>query len=489
MRRKTVKTIAFIIIIALVVTSFSFIFFLPGISFGAEIVAQTTAQDQKYLNEKVKELENFIKLIHENYKDEVDYKTLMNGAFEGAMYSLDDPYSVFFVDSAEGQAFIESSTGEYEGIGVGIGAVGDGRCEVTSVAKGGPADKAGIKIGDLIVKVDGQNVTGKAVSEISSMLKGKSGTVVKVTVKRGDNEQEFSLTRGVINTTSVLYEMLEDNIGYIEIMGFTKSGFTEFKNAKSELIKSGAKSLIIDVRDNPGGLIGAALDIADELIESGYLVHLMQKGKIIESTRAVDKKITKMPTVLLVNENSASASEILAGALKDNKAAVLVGTTTFGKGAAQYYDETKDGYPFKLSVYYFLTPNKDVIDAVGIKPDYVVRNGAGEFREEAAKAYMLFAPFAEKVKPVSGNTGLTVFAAQQRLAMLGYKVSLTAVMDEATVSAVKQFQKENGLYAGGNLDFTTQGKIDEATLLYISGESDDDLQLAKAIELLKKGGR
>lgn len=487
MRRKTVKMIAFIIIIAMVVTSFSFIFFLPTRSYGAEnLYAATTAQEQKYLNEKARELENYIKLIHDNYKDDVDYETLVDGAFEGAMYSLGDPHSIYFADAVAGQNFVETSSGEYEGVGIGIGTNGDGLCEVTSLMFRGPAEKAGMKKGDIIVNIDGKDVTEKPVQDISAMLKGKAGTTVKVSVKRGNTEQVFILTREKIKTTSVYHEMLEGNIGYILLTGFTTGGAEEFKNAKAELLKSGAKSLIIDVRDNPGGLVNTAIDIADELIESGDIVHFKQRGKIFETITAKNKTIVKVPIVLLIDEYSASASEILAGALKDNKVATLVGTTTYGKGSAQLFGYTNDGTPYKLSIYYFLTPNKNDIDNIGVAPDYAVVNSIGEFREEAAEMYKLFAPFAENTKPAYGDMGLNVYAAQQRLALLGYKVSATAVMDEATVTALKQFQKMYGLYAGGVLDFTTRDKLEEVTLLYIYNDSDEDLQLKKAIELLKK---
>jgi carboxyl-terminal processing protease len=222
------------------------------------------------------------------------------------------------------------------------------------------------------------------------------------------------------------------------------------------------------------------------MLEGGNIVHFRQKGDLFETIHATNKKITKLPAALLINGGSASASEILAGALKDNKAAVLVGETTYGKGVAQLMGYTNDGSPYKISIYYFLTPDMHDIEGIGIAPDYAVKNSISEFKEEAAEAYSNFAPFAENAKPAAGDVGLNVYAAQQRLSLLGYDVSVTAVMDEKTVSALKQFQREHGLYAGGVLDYTTRDKIEEVTLFYITGESDEDLQLAKAIELLKK---
>ena len=485
MSRKTVKSIAIIIIIAMVITSFSFVLFLPGASGAGYVYGATTAQEQKYLNENLKELENYLKLIHDNYKDEVDYKTLMDGAFEGAMYSLGDPYSNFFSSDGDAQDYIESATGEYTGIGVTMKANIEGLCEVTSVQPKGPAQKAGVREGDLIVRVDGQDVTEKSLYDISGLLKGDAGTTVTVTVKRSDSELTFTMIREKIKHVSIEYEMLEGGIGYISLLGFESNGAAEFKAAKATLVKQGAKSLIVDVRDNPGGLVDTAIAIADGFLAKGDITHYREKGKIVETVRAKEKTVEKIPTVLLINENSASASEMLAGALKDNKAATLVGATTYGKGVAQVVGYTGGGSPFTISVFYFLTPNKDEIQHVGVTPDYVVRNSIGEFRLEALNLYQSFAPFVNTSKPGPGETGLNVFAAQQRLLLLGYTPSRNAIMDEATVAAVKAFQREAGLHAYGVLDLTTMRKIDEITLAYISNDSDEDLQLKKAIELLK----
>ena len=320
----------------------------------------------------------------------------------------------------------------------------------------------------------------------SNMLRGDAGTSVTVTVRRSGGEFTFTLIRENIKHVSISHEMIEGNIGYISLLGFETNGAAEFKAAKADLIKKGAKSLIVDVRDNPGGLVDTAIAIADEFIAKGDIVHYRERGKIVETVRAKEKTIEKVPVVLLINENSASASELLAGALKDNKAATLVGTTTYGKGVAQVVGYTSGGQPFTISIFYFLTPNKDDIQHIGVAPDYFVRNSAGEFRLEAMRLYQSFAPFTENEKPEPGDTGLNVFAAQQRLSLLGYTPSHNAVMDEATVAAVKAFQREAGLYAYGKLDLTTMRKLDESTFAYISNDSSEDLQLKKAIELLKK---
>jgi carboxyl-terminal processing protease len=279
--------------------------------------------------------------------------------------------------------------------------------------------------------------------------------------------------------------MLEGDIGYILIKSFAINGAREFQDARMELIRAGAKSLIIDLRDNAGGVVNTAIEIANQFISTGDILHLKQKGEIFETISARSSIVGNLETVVLVNEYSASSSEILAGALQDNNAATLVGVTTYGKGAAQLMAYTNERQPYRLSIYYFLTPDKNDIHGIGITPDHIVRNSLGERREEAAELYKTFAPFVENTKPKAGDTGLNVFAAQQRLALLGYSPGITATMDDAMVAAIKAFQQEQGLYAYGELDFTTMRKIQEVTLAYVNNDSTEDLQLKKAIELLK----
>jgi len=468
---KTIRAIAIIVVFTLAMTS-------P--SFGA-----TAAQDQPYLDEKIKELESYIKLIHDNYKDDVDFETLINGAFVGATKSLGDPYSVYFSNPAAGLSFVETATGEYEGIGVIINTNIDGLCEVVTVIYGGPAEYEGIKIGDIIIEIDGESVAEKNLLEISNMLKGEAGTTAAIVVKRGSAELFFAITRERVHTTSVYSEMLEGDIGYIRLAGFNARGSVDFRGARNKLRKAGASSLIIDMRGNSGGLMGTAESIADMLLEKGVIVHYTKNDEVFSTKKARNKEVNEMPIIILVNERSASAAEVLAGAMQDNKAAVIVGTQTYGKGAAQVVGRTKDGHNYRLSTFYFLTPDKHVIDGKGITPDYIVENKLGEERVEALELYKEFAPFAENTKPIAGDVGLDVFAAQQRLLLLGYDLSLTAKMDAATVAAIKKLQKQCGLYDGGVLDFTTKSKIEEVTLSYINNDSAEDLQLKKAIELLK----
>ena len=479
------------IIIALLIISF--VFFQPITSYAsvnnnAQSNAASPAQQQRYLNEQLKELENYLKFIQANFKDEVDFETLMNGAFEGVMNALGDPRSVYHGNTPR-QAAEPRAVGEYMGIGVQLETISSGRLAgrttVIELVEGGAAQKAGILEGDLILAVDGKDVTSLLSVEITSLLRGEEGTTVSVTVSRGRQDEEFTfvMTRERVIITISFYEIIEENIGYIKLISFGDDTPGSFKTAKDEMIAAGATSLIIDIRDNPGGQINAVLLIADELVEKGDLLHIKERDTIVESIQATDRPKENVPVILLVNENTASAAEILAAALQDNNAATLVGTTTYGKGSAQIRRATDSGKPFTLTIFDFLRPNKEEIEAIGITPDHMIENKLGPRRENAAKAYETFAPFAEETKPVAGDAGLDVFAAQQRLKLIGYTPTLTAIMDEATVNAIIQFQKDHSLWPGGVLDFTTKNKIEEAALSTINNNSKEDLQLKKAIEL------
>ena len=479
------KIIAIIVVIAMIITSFSFILFLPSM-FGMEgsVVYAATNDDDEYLNQQTEELEQYIKYIKKYYKDDITYEKLINGAFTGVMDSLSDPYSVYYEKSEEGSNFIETVSGEFSGVGVSLESY-YGQCRVVAPISGTPADRGGVKSGDIITKVDSVDITAKTLEEAVTLMRGETGTKVTLTINRGGQTLIFSLIREAIKNISVNYKLLDNKIGYIQIASFDNDSDVEFKLARIALINKGAKAFIIDVRNNPGGLINTATGIANQLMPKGPILHFEQKGKIIETISADGSANWGLPTVLLVNEGSASASEILGGALQDSKVATLVGTTTYGKGVAQQISTFSNGITMKLSMYYFLSPNKTQIDHIGIIPDYKVSNTIGINREDLIKKYNGFAPMIEKVKPKAGEIGLNVYGAQQRLELLGYDLVITGTMDAKTVSAVNKFQKENGLSPYGVLDYTTMSTLEKTVTNYITGNSDKDLQLEKAIELLK----
>ncbi|MEG2200388.1 MAG: S41 family peptidase, partial [Anaerovorax sp.] len=282
------------------------------------------------------------------------------------------------------------------------------------------------------------------------------------------------------------FEMKANQIGYIQIISFDGDTQVEFANARMTLLNKGAKAFVIDLRNNGGGIVNGAVDIANQLLpKKGPIVHFMQQGKITETIQSSGAEYV-LPTVVLVNGNTASASEILVGALKDSHAAKVVGTQTYGKGIIQSVIPVNATSSMKLSTHYYLTPNQTKIDKIGITPDYVVANTANINEEALIKEYSKFAPMKEEKKPKKGDTGLNVFGAQQRLALLGYHVEISGTMDANTTAAVNQFQKDAGLKPYGVLDYTTMATLDKKTAQMILGvKEDQDLQLDKALEVLR----
>ena len=476
-----VKAIALVIALALIITSFSFLFFLPS------AYAGTKENTKEVLKHRLEIMESYFEFLNTYFKDEIDYVDLTKAAMDGATDSLGDKYTDFYITSDEKEAFENSVSNEYSGIGVTMQEM-SGQKTIVEVNSFGPAYGAGVRIGDIIKKIDGKDATNMTLTEVSNSLRGEPGTTVSLTVDRAGQEMTFKITRQKVNAASISYELREDGIGYMKVASFDEDTAKEAKLAKLALINKGAKSLIIDLRDNGGGYIQSAIDMADLFLPTDkYITHFERRDEVLESYKSTNAIKAQVPTVLLVNEYSASATELFAGALQDNDAATLVGTTTFGKGIAQQLLTFASGDSAKVSVFYFLTPDKHDIQGVGITPDYIVKNGSPR-NDALVEKYGSFAPMAEQEKPTIGDVGLNVYGAQQRLAMLGYyEGSINGAMDAATGEAVKKFQKAEGLYPYPTLDYTTMSRLETAAYNHAYGVgTGEDLQLAKAIELLNK---
>ena len=244
---------------------------------------------------------------------------------------------------------------------------------VKSVIKDYPAEKSGLKSGDIILKVDCEEVKYSQSSLAASKIKGKAGTSVVLTIKRGNKQFDVTVKREEIVVASVKSEVKDDNIGYVQITSFDKNTYKEFKQAVSSLQKKNVKSLIIDLRDNPGGLLDVCVDIADYLLGEGTIVYTKDNNGDTQYYKSDEKKVD-LPIVVLINENSASASEILTAAIVDNKAGIAVGTTSYGKGLVQSVREFNDGTGYKLTTAQYYTPNGNYINKQGIKPNIVEKN-------------------------------------------------------------------------------------------------------------------
>ena len=306
-------------------------------------------------------------IIDDDFYQKPSEANLVNGAIKGLFSGLDDPYSQYYT-ADEFERLKEQTSGSFVGIGVVISPNSeDDSITVVSPIEGSPAEKSGILAGDKILKVDGKTVSAKNSDEAVSKIKGKKGTEVDLTIKRGEQLIDVKVKREEIVSKTLKSEVLEDNIGYLKITYFSEHTYKEFKTALDKLKKDNIKGLVLDLRDNPGGLLTVCKDIADDLIGEGTIVYTKDNKGDTEYLKSNEDKLG-LPIAVLTNENSASASEILTGAIVDNKEGVSVGTTTFGKGLVQSVRELKDGTGYKLTTAQYFTPNGDYINGKGIKP-------------------------------------------------------------------------------------------------------------------------
>lgn len=305
--------------------------------------------------------------IEKHYVDDVDDTALMDGAISGMVKSLGDPHSMYLPPKLY-QAFEEQTNGEFDGIGVVMGFKDD-KIIVLKVIEDTPAAKAGITAGDAILSIDGQDVSELQPDEAAEHIRGKKGTVVKLMIRHKDgSEEEYSVTRDAIHTPSVAGRMLPDGMGYIRIGNFAEKTGEEFKKEYEELEAQGMKGLILDLRENPGGLVKSCVDVASEIVPKGTVVTVKNRnGDIKEYDSPLENP--KYPIVVLIDGNSASAAEILAGALHDTRAATLVGEKSYGKGSVQVVLPMFEDDAMKLTIARYYTPSGTCIDGVGIQPD------------------------------------------------------------------------------------------------------------------------
>ncbi len=328
------------------------------------------AVDSSLLTDTVTSKISAIKgLISLYYYEDVDDETLADGLYAGLVDALDDPYSVYYT-ADEYADMMKTTTQQYYGIGIGLTKDSDtGYINVVTVYEGTPSEEAGILEGDIITAVDGESVTDLELDDVVDLILGEDGTDVVLTIVREDETLEISVTRREINIPSVDYEMLEGNIGYIQISRFATDTANEFEAAVADLQEQGMTSMIIDLRYNPGGLLSSVVQIADDILPEGVIVYTEDKYGNREEQVSSGETSLSLPIAVLINEGSASASEILAGAIRDYEYGTLIGTTTYGKGVVQKTYELTDGSAVKLTTETYYTPNGENIHGTGISPD------------------------------------------------------------------------------------------------------------------------
>ncbi len=315
-------------------------------------------------------LEKYKEIINKYYLGEVDENKLQEGAIKGYIEGLDDPYTEY-ISKEDMDSYLDDTMGNFVGIGIYmIKNTQSDRIQVLSTIKGSPAEKAGIQAGDLIISVDGIEYKADDMTTASNNIKGEEGTSVTVEILRGAQNLKFYIKREKVKVNQVEGKVLSDNIGYIKFTSFDETTAEDFKAKYEELAKQNIKSLIIDLRNNGGGIVDQALEIADYMTDKdSVLLYEVDKNNKETVKKAKEDAIINMPIIILTNENTASASEILAGALKDLGKAKTVGTTTYGKGVIQQILKLNDGSGLKITIEEYQTPNRNKINKVGIEPD------------------------------------------------------------------------------------------------------------------------
>lgn len=340
---------------------------------------------QKDVQDKVDLLKKY---IDGYYLYDYDEEDLKNGIYKGLMAGLADPYSTYYT-ADEYASMMESSTGRYYGIGVQVSQnINTGIITISKVFKNSPAMESGLQAGDMVMKVAGTEVTGMDLNLVVTKIKGEEGEAVNIEVFREGTGETLSLDveRRQVEITTIEYEMKEDRIGYIAFSDFEDVSYDQMMAAISTLEGMGMQGLILDLRGNPGGLLTSAVDIADAFLPEGLIVYTEDKYGNREEYSSDEEHQFNKPLVVLIDGNSASASEVLAGAIKDYGAGTLVGTTSYGKGIVQSLIPLKDKTALKITVADYYTPNGNNIHGIGIEPDVVVERGEGDTDAQLDKA-------------------------------------------------------------------------------------------------------
>lgn len=346
-----------------------------GIMAGTYAVSTVKQNEKKvvsaFTEEKLQLIESLIEEYY-LYVDEVDEETLQDAIVTGYVGGLDEPYTAYY-NKEQMEALIQDTVGSFGGVGVTLMQdVSNMDMIVTEVFDDAPGKAAGIQVGDILYKVNGEDVRGEELDFVITKIRGEEGTDVELTMIRDGKEVTMNVTREIIESVTIEYEMLEDKIGLISISGFEKITPDQFEKALADLTKEGMQGLLIDLRNNPGGNLTAVCDMADMILPEGPIVTVKTRDGEEEAYTSDAEHVLDVPLVVLVNGNSASASEILAGAIQDLGVGTLVGTTTFGKGIVQDILTFTDGSGIKITSSEYFTPSGKNIHGVGITPDVEV---------------------------------------------------------------------------------------------------------------------
>ena len=462
------KPFAFIMLIFLtiLVTAGLTIF---ALTFGEQKVVEVKVPVERT---EFKQLYEAYDALKAKYYEDIDENQVIHGAINGLFDALGDPYSDY-MDKDEATSFNESLSSSFQGIGAEI-SERNGYIMIVSPIKNTPAEKAGLMPKDMVLAVDGKSVKGMSSTEAVLLIRGEKDTEVTLTIQRGEAETfDVTIVRDDIPVETVYGDIDEDGIVHVQITSFSENTAKELETLLAEFDKQGMTGIVIDVRQNPGGYLKAAIDISNLFVESGKnIVQIQEKDQNPSIVKADNRAKYKLPITVLIDEGSASASEILAGALKESAGAQIVGLTSFGKGTMQEVVYMEDGANLKFTTGKWLTPDGNWVNEKGIKPDVEVK-----YPDYASMPYVDPSQSFEV-----GATNPMIQTAERILEVLGYNPGeVDTTFTEESADALKQYQQENELEVTGILTGDTTYSLMDAISEKLKT---DDPQILKAKELL-----
>ncbi|GAB6927513.1 S41 family peptidase [Paenibacillus sp. JCM 10914] len=427
---------------------------------------------------EAKKLGTVLDLIESNYYKDIDRSKLIDGAINGMMDALEDPYSNYMAKDTAAQ-FQESIEGSFTGIGAEVSSQ-DGNVIVVSPIKGSPAEKAGIRAKDLILSVNGESLQGLDLNIAVNKIRGPKGSEAVLQVKRAGSEKpiEFTIVRDEVDLETVSSRMEANGVGVIEISQFSVNTAERFKQELESLESQGMKGLVIDVRNNPGGVLSVVIDIAEQFVPKGELIVQVEDKNEKREEHLSKGQAKPYPVAVLLNKGSASASEILAGALQQSAGATLLGEHSFGKGTVQtsFDKQFGDGSMIKVTIAKWLTPNGTWIHEDGIEPDINV----------AQPGYFTVAPIDKKKTYAFDANSTDVKSAQIMLEAVGYDTGRTdGYFDRNTEKAIKNFQTKHKLKSDGIIDSATAEALEAALIEKIQDPKEDN-QMNRGIAEVQK---
>ena len=448
----------------------------------ALVITQLPKADNKlafgiFKKNEIFQIEKVFYYLKQNYLDkDVTSEQLIQGALKGMAESVGDPYTTYLVNDETAQ-LDETVNGAFGGIGAELKS-DQSRVVISTTMEGSPSQQVGLQADDVITKVNGEDMTGKTISEVVKKVRGEVGTDVVLTIERAGTSLEVKLKRAsiAINTVKAELDKEDTTIGHVRITSFAKNTAEELEKAVKDLTDKGAKAFVFDVRYNPGGLLDQAYKVANMFLKDGELIVQVEdrfgEKKIYKASSSIGEFKITQPYVLLVNEGSASASEILAAAIKEGAGGQIIGTKTYGKGTVQSVVDITDNSELKYTNAKWLTPKGNWIHKEGVTPTKEVN------LPDYAFLKIIDARETLKVGSVSQN----VLSVETILKGLGYSVTVDGYFDEATKEAVKAYQQKEGLTATGEVDEETAQKLMNSVRELIQ-QNDTQYQTAK--ELLK----